>query len=101
MKAIDRWETADLDDREFSEAYNDMLNEVSGPVRIGTLEYQASRVLAEVDPIAYSSGFSDWLDSLDDSELGGRYECDECGRRYSEEDEAEECCKEDEEEQEG
>lgn len=42
--------------------YNDYLDEVCDIVRIGTLEYLPSRVLAEVDPIAYSCGFDEWLD---------------------------------------
>lgn len=55
------------------ERYDDMLNEISGPVRIGTLEYDAARVLREVDPIAYRTGFVDWADGegIDTDELEG------------------------------
>lgn len=45
------------------EAYDDMLDETNGPVKIGELEYSTSRVLRVVDPIAYRVGLSDWLDS--------------------------------------
>jgi hypothetical protein len=54
--------------------YDDMLNEVypETPFNI-----EASRILAECDPIAYRCGFHDWLDSEDmeqedgdDSRLG-------------------------------
>ena len=44
------------------DSYNDSLDEM-GTVKIGTLEYQASRVLREIDPIAYRVGFSDYSDS--------------------------------------
>ena len=38
-------------------------DDVIGPIRIGQLEYSASRVLKEVDPIAYTQEFLNWLDS--------------------------------------
>jgi hypothetical protein len=44
------------------DSYNDSLDEM-GDVKIGTLEYQASRVLKQIDPIAYRVGFSDYSDS--------------------------------------
>lgn len=46
-------------------AYDDMLDEFSGEVVIGTLRYAASRVLREVDPIAYRCGLFDFLDGED------------------------------------
>jgi len=51
-----------LSDSDLHERYDDMLDELS-TVEIGSLTYQGSRVLREVDPIAYRVGFSDWLDS--------------------------------------
>lgn len=47
------------------EAYNDSLDEIY-PDQI--LNIPASRILREVDPIAYRVGFSDWLDSQGVSE---------------------------------
>ena len=38
--------------------YNDMLDDVHGEF----MGYLASRILREVDPIAYRVGFHDWLD---------------------------------------
>lgn len=43
--------------------YDDMLDEVTGEIHIGNLTYLASRVLKEVDPIAYRVGFNDWHSS--------------------------------------
>ena len=59
--------------KEAEEAYDDMLDEVSGPVRIGSLEFSASRVLREVDPIAYRVGLHDFIDSegIDSDDLEG------------------------------
>lgn len=42
--------------------YDEMLDEVCGIVTIGMLTYNPSRVLKSVDPIAYSTGYNDWLD---------------------------------------
>jgi len=38
--------------------YNDMLDDVYGEF----MGYLASRILREIDPIAYRVGFHDWLD---------------------------------------
>ena len=46
------------------EIYDEWLDEISGPVRIGSLEYSPSIVLERVDPIAYRCGYSDFLDFL-------------------------------------
>ena len=50
------------------EQYDDMLDDLYGPVRIGTLTYDASRVLKEVDPIAYRVGLSDYESMLEEEE---------------------------------
>tara|TARA_R100000900_G_scaffold142408_1_gene124196 strand:- start:218 stop:550 length:333 start_codon:yes stop_codon:yes gene_type:complete len=64
--------------------YNEMLNEVTPTVKIGDMNYCASTVLREVDPIAYNVGLADWLDSLAsdgrfcyDCEVIGDCECEE------------------------
>lgn len=57
-------ETGDeLQDYELEERYDDWLDEVCGEVHIGSLSYVASKVLKEVDPIAYRVGMSDFVDS--------------------------------------
>lgn len=48
---------------EYIEAYDELLDEVYEVVKFGTLEYQASTVLKEVDPIAYRQGLLDFIDS--------------------------------------
>jgi hypothetical protein len=49
---------------EAEDMYDDMIDEVSGEVKIGSLTYIASEVLRRIDPIAYDCGFNDYLDSL-------------------------------------
>lgn len=62
-KLIERVE-AELDEIDMDERYRDMLDEcysfdsVGGPFE----SMQPSRVLEEVDPIAFRCGFNDWFD---------------------------------------
>ena len=44
------------------DAYNQMLDE-AGPVMIGGIEFYPSRILKEMDPIAYDTGFNDYMDA--------------------------------------
>lgn len=59
---------AKLQDYELEEMYKEYIDETTEPVTVWGMEYEASRVLLEVDPIAYRVGFSDWLDGLDNCE---------------------------------
>lgn len=43
--------------------YDEWLDEVYTPYNIGYLEWSASQVMKEMDPIAYQTGFNDWCDS--------------------------------------
>jgi len=58
-----------IDEAEAYQQYDDMLDEIY-PDQVGNI--LASRILKELDPIAYSCGFDDWLDSaeltIDESE---------------------------------
>lgn len=67
----------------YSEAdYDDMLDEEHGEF----MGYSASRILAEIDPIAYRRGFNNF------QEYKTVYECPICGEEFDDEDEARECC---------
>lgn len=47
--------------------YNDMIDESSETrIKIGCIEFEASRVLEELDPIAYRCGLNDYYDSICD-----------------------------------
>jgi len=60
--------------REVYDMYDEMLNDCTPMVKVGNLEYLPSRVLKEVDPIAYRCGLNDYLDSL----AQDGYFCHEC-----------------------
>jgi hypothetical protein len=53
---------------ELEEAYNEMLNDVYGTVNIAGYEYDTSRALKEIDPIAYSVGMNDYESQLEEEE---------------------------------
>ena len=50
------------------ESYHEALDE-GGPVTIGGLEFWPSRILKELDPIAYRCGLIDYTDSLSEDYL--------------------------------
>jgi len=45
------------------QSFRDMIDECQGPVCIGSIEFVPSRVLEELDPIAFRCGMSDYMDS--------------------------------------
>ncbi|AYY11604.1 hypothetical protein EF847_01540 [Actinobacteria bacterium YIM 96077] len=57
----------EIQEHKLEEQYEKMLDENHGTVRLGELEYAASRVLREVDPTAYRVGFADWLSELEEN----------------------------------
>ena len=50
--------------KHLKEQYDEMLDEVYGEIKIGTLTFSPSRVLRELDPTAYRIGLSEYEDSL-------------------------------------
>lgn len=67
---------AKVEDYELEEQYKAMLDEVYGTVKVAGYEYETSRTLQEIDPIAYRTGFNDYLDTLDN--------CEDCDRNPTE-----------------
>lgn len=53
-----------VSERELHDKYDDMLDETDSEI---CRQYSASRILKEVDPIAYDVGFEDWLDSEEEA----------------------------------
>lgn len=45
--------------------YRDYLDEVNDVVVVCGMSYNPSRVLEELDPIAFNCGFADWCDAED------------------------------------
>lgn len=56
-------ESNTISESDVLQRYDEMLDEIYGMVKCGELEWDMSRVLKEMDPIAYREGFNDWLDS--------------------------------------
>lgn len=65
------------------EEYDELLDDIYSPIEIGNLVFNPSRVLKELDPIAYRCGMAD---------IETQWQCGECGNLYVSEYEAEECC---------
>lgn len=57
-------ENFEINQDDYEEQYCEMLDEIS-TVEIGSLSYNPSTVLREVDPTAYRCGLNDYVDSLD------------------------------------
>ena len=66
----------------------DILDE-EGTIKIGGLEFNPSRIIEELDPIAFRT-------MINDAEFSENYfECEECGTEWDEEEEnAKNCCTE-------
>lgn len=54
----------EIDPEKHKESYRDMIDE-QGPVIVAGIEFTASRILEELDPVAYFCGLNDYVDSLD------------------------------------
>lgn len=52
-----------VDMKQLHEEYDEILD-VDGKVPVGGYDFYPSRILLELDPIAYSSGFDDYVDIL-------------------------------------
>ena len=52
-----------ITEQEAEARYCEMLDEVYPEVTIGSISFDPSRVLKELDPTAFRCGLADWLDS--------------------------------------
>jgi len=57
-----------MTDYEIEESYKMMLDDVYGTVMVAGYEYDTSRALYELDPIAYRVGLSDYESELEQDE---------------------------------
>lgn len=83
------------------DAYKQMDEQIdeNEKVKIGTLEYSASRVLKEIDPVAYNESFCSFTDGLredtilvrEDFREGEYFSCEDCDKAYDTEEERNEC----------
>lgn len=75
------------------DSYRQWLDECYGTFKIGCCEFDASRILEELDPIAFNVGLSDI------QEYKTVYECPVCGTEHEEEEDALYCCQEEDKEE--
>lgn len=61
---MNRAEIEALTSEEQEAMYADMLDEIYGEVTVAGYTYNTSRILKEVDPIAFRCGVADYIDSL-------------------------------------
>ncbi len=54
----------ELDESDYEDSYIEMLD-CEGTVSAGGLTFSPSRILSELDPIAYSCGLSDYVGTMD------------------------------------
>ena len=62
----------ELDPDDFADQFDDMLDE-SGTVEAGGYSFYPSRILKELDPVAYRCGLNDFADSYFDKEETDEY----------------------------
>jgi len=55
----------EIDPYKHEESYKDLIDEIDGPVTVAGIKFTASRILEELDPIAYRCGLSDYVDGMD------------------------------------
>lgn len=55
----------EIDQEKHEESYRECIDEIDGPVTIAGIKFTASRILEELDPIAYRCGLADYVDGLD------------------------------------
>ena len=58
----------ELDPYDYEESYCEMLDEIDEWPAVGSITFQPSRVLRELDPTAYRCGLNDYVDSIDITE---------------------------------
>lgn len=56
----------EMSDDDLKEQYDELLDEIYGEVKLGNLTFSPSRIIRELDPIAYRTGLNDYYDSLGD-----------------------------------
>ena len=61
------------------------IDDIYEPIQIGNLTFDASRIVEELDPIAFRCIKSDSMPE--------RWVCEECNEEYETEEDAEDCCR--------
>jgi len=73
MKTLDERIKSALSPVDKKEIYDELLDECYGEIKIGNITFDPSRVLKELDPIAYDCGLYDYLSDGDFYELDDEF----------------------------
>lgn len=65
QSAIDNFE---IDESKYEEGYKGLIDECTEVIQIMGMSFTPSRVLEELDPIAFACGLSDYVDGIDKSD---------------------------------
>jgi hypothetical protein len=84
---------SDLTQEQLEASFDEMMDEIYPVVKFGDLTFYPSRILKELDPIAYSIAVSEHEDYLAEQEQDEV--CDECGAVHDEPENTELTIKED------
>ena len=85
-------EVEQLDEDEIEQKFKDELDDTYGTVSFGDFSFEPSRILEELDPIAFRDGLSNAEEDLQEYET--QYVCPVCNSHHDDEDEATYCCQE-------
>ena len=69
-------ENFELDPDDYEDSYKESLDS-EGPVNVAGMQFDASRIIEELDPTAYRCGLVDYVDSIDKAEDAGYIELTE------------------------
>lgn len=69
VKEILETEIGDLNDQEFAAQYDEMLDDCYNEIKLGDLTFLPSDVIKKMDPVAYRTGYNDYLDSITEDDL--------------------------------
>ena len=64
-----------VENLDFYNFYDDMLDEIWGTVQICNYEYSQAQALKAVDPIAYRCGYNDWINNEVYNDLSYQLDC--------------------------
>lgn len=61
-------ENFEIDQDKHEETYKDLIDELDGVITVASIKFCASRILEELDPVAFRCGLNDYVDSLEITE---------------------------------
>ena len=82
-----KYDAKEIEQEVSEDEFDDFIDECEEVITIFGMKFNPSRILKELDPIAYRCSKSDYESTLDT-----QYECPICGQVHDFEDDALDCC---------